>query len=187
MDDSDANLPEPPTPSSTLRRRNSIGASVVVPKKLFVLTTPVHSSGFEARPNGISRQTSTLTHSSSLDFELVSLKSPFSSYTSLRDVLPSTNSAVNSPTSASATISSGYEISIRNRLVKQAAWAYLQPMSACSQSSGPHFFRRLWQKFSSSRHNPITACLSFIYSHLIPGIARILDRILRAIRVQVSR
>ncbi|KAK7396744.1 hypothetical protein VNO78_17902 [Psophocarpus tetragonolobus] len=95
-------------------------------------------------------------------FELVALKSPFStSYTSLRDVLPSPYAAVNSPT---ASAYSGQEISIRNRLVKQAAWAYLQPMSASpGGASTPHFLRRL---------------SSFLYHHFVPLLSRFFRRML---------
>lgn len=119
--------------------------------------------------------------------ELVSLKSPFSSsYTSLRDVLPSPNAAVNSPTASSVAINSGYEISIRNRLVKQAAWAYLQPMSASpGSSSAPNFLRRLCHRLSSTTTNP-TSCFSFLYHHLVSGFARIFHRVLQALRGQVS-
>ncbi|KAK9723590.1 hypothetical protein RND81_05G010400 [Saponaria officinalis] len=69
------------------------------------------------------------------------------SYTSLKDIIPSSPSSMLSPTlptstttagcagMTSPTFGSGYEISIRNRLVKQAAWAYLQPTVPSSPSS----------------------------------------------------
>ncbi|KAH1258844.1 hypothetical protein AAZX31_03G180400 [Glycine max] len=106
-------------------------------------------------------------------FELVSLMSPFSaSYTSLRDMLPSPYAAVNSPT---ASVYSGQEISIRNRLVKQAAWAYLQPMSASQGgASTPNFLRRL-----------SAACLGFFYHHFFPVVTRFFRRMLHALRVHV--
>ncbi|KAK7284804.1 hypothetical protein RJT34_19557 [Clitoria ternatea] len=132
-DSTAATLPETPT----LRRRNSITAtSAAVPTKLSLPATAPDRSP---------------------SLELFSLK-PSSSYTSLRDVLPPPNAAVNSPSAAAATAItySGYEISIRNRLVKQAAWAYLQPMSSSpSTSSTPHFF-------------------SFLYHHLARFFRRIL-------------
>ncbi|KAM7258781.1 hypothetical protein ACFE04_014522 [Oxalis oulophora] len=57
-----------------------------------------------------------------------------SSYTSLRDLIPSPTAAVNSPTAAHAS-SPFSNIPIRNRLVKHAAWAYLQPMSSLTSPS----------------------------------------------------
>ncbi|KAM1096356.1 hypothetical protein ACFX15_013460 [Malus domestica] len=161
----------PLLPSSKLGRRNSISTSVVVPAKLSLLsdtTTPasatkhlqrLHSSTF---PNGDVSPPAP----PQLDLEFLSHKSS-ESYTSLKDLLPS--SAVNSPTAASAN-NSGYEISIRNRLVKQAAWAYLQPMSSTSGPSGPNFLRRLCQKLSP--------CLSFFTNRIVPLLSRALRRTL---------
>ncbi|XP_028787479.1 uncharacterized protein LOC114743434, partial [Neltuma alba] len=124
-------LPSPKTPS-TLRRWHSIPTSVVVPPRADSYAAATHTP----RP-------------SVLDLDFGSIKSP-SSYTSLRDVLPSSAAAVNSPTASSAATNSSYHISIRNRLVKQAAWAYLQPLSASPQSSsGPNILRRLSLRFSS--------------------------------------
>ncbi|OIW11342.1 hypothetical protein TanjilG_31110 [Lupinus angustifolius] len=115
-----------------------------------------------------STQTLSLLSKSLLNLKLDALNnSPLSSYTSLRDMLPSTAAAVNSPTASS----SGYEISIRNHLVKQAAWAYLQPMSASPTSSAaPHFLRRLCHRFS--------AFITFVNHHLSPGLSRVFHRIL---------
>ncbi|RXH76375.1 hypothetical protein DVH24_019263 [Malus domestica] len=161
----------PLLPSSKLGRRNSISTSVVVPAKLSLLsdtTTPtsatkhlqrLHSSTF---PNGDVSPPAP----PQLDLEFLSHKSS-ESYTSLKDLLPS--SAANSPTAASAN-NSGYEISIRNRLVKQAAWAYLQPMSSTSGPSGPNFLRRLCQKLSP--------CLSFFTNRIVPLLSRALRRTL---------
>ncbi|XP_057438890.1 uncharacterized protein LOC130730795 [Lotus japonicus] len=151
----------------TLHRRNSIAA--VTPSKF----------SREATPPPL--------RTTSLD--LASLKSPFTSsaYTSLRDMLPSPYAAVNSPTAASAA-SSGYEISIRNHLVKQAAWAYLQPMSsaspASSSSSVPRFLRRLCHPPCSAK--PLVTCFSFLYNHLVSGVASIFHRILHTLRGQVT-
>ncbi|KAG7028140.1 hypothetical protein SDJN02_09320, partial [Cucurbita argyrosperma subsp. argyrosperma] len=118
MDDISAQKPYPPPPN--LRRRNSIAVPVVVPSKLnlFAFAATKSSGGSAASPP--------------LAFELFPIKSSSHSltYTSLRDILPSPTS-MSSPTAASAA-NSGFEISIRNRLVKQAAWAYLQPMSSLS-------------------------------------------------------
>lgn len=167
MDDSAALKPEPPrTPmptSSSLRRRHSISTSVVVPTKLSLLSstkTTLHGSNSLPHQNGVAPP--------QLDLDLLStaLKSS-QAYTSLKDLLPAPAAGIGSPTAAS-----GYEISIRNRLVKQAAWAYLQPMSSSPGSSGPtHFLRRLCLRLSS--------CLAYL--------TQLLHRILHTFRVTVSR
>ncbi|GFP85762.1 hypothetical protein PHJA_000719900, partial [Phtheirospermum japonicum] len=41
------------------------------------------------------------------------------------------------------------DICIRNRLVKQVAWAYLQPMSTSHSSAGDNFFHRLWPRVAA--------------------------------------
>ena len=86
------------------------------------------------------------------------------SLTSLKDLMPS------SPTISLApcTIQSAYQISISNLLVKQAAWAYLQPMPVLA-SSNKHFFPSL--------PPPTRACVVFFTI-----IARALNRVLGAIR-----
>ncbi|KAJ9181318.1 hypothetical protein P3X46_009458 [Hevea brasiliensis] len=165
-------------PQPALRRRNSIATSVVIPSELAIPSKPLHTSSLpphHTNGNGVAS-------SPPLDFELSSFKSSLS-YTSLKDILPST--AVNSPTGAASACGSACEISIRNRLVKQAAWAYLQPMSSSPDSSSQHFLRRLWLQFSV--RNPITSCIRFISLHVIPSITRTFDRILRAIRVRMDR
>ncbi|KAF5737419.1 putative COPII coat assembly protein SEC16 [Tripterygium wilfordii] len=153
---------EPPTPSN-LRRRSLSVTSGVIPNTLTLHTTSL--------PNGTST-------AAPLDYELVSLNSS-SSYTSLKDLLPSNSAAINSP-NATAAASSLYEISIRNRLVKHAAWAYLQPMSSSPDASAPHFLRRLWLRFSSPR-NLVSDFFNFINCQVIPGIARAFDCIFRLI------
>ncbi|KAF3442721.1 hypothetical protein FNV43_RR16638 [Rhamnella rubrinervis] len=125
MDDP-ADLNPHPLLSSNLRRRNSIATSVPASLTLPLthpITESLHSSSFPNQNGAMAPPPPPL------DFELVSLKSSLA-YTSLKDLIPtSPGGFVNSPTAASAA-NSGYEISIRNRLVKQAAWAYLQPMSS---------------------------------------------------------
>ena len=163
-------------PSSTLRRRNSIATSVVVPARLSftaaaAATTTKPLQSFNTFPN---QQNGTVSRPPPLDYEeILSLKcSTPQTYTSLKDILPvsASNAAVSSPTPASASaVSSGYEISIRNRLVKQAAWAYLQPMSSSPGSSGPHFLHRLWLSF-----------LSFFKRHVVPAFTHLLHQVLRA-------
>ncbi|XP_062006336.1 uncharacterized protein LOC133723505 [Rosa rugosa] len=176
-DDSSTALPAPPRlvgplhPSWKLRRRNSISTSVVVPTKLSHLSTtptnnmPPHSCSFPTQNGAVTPR----HRPPQLDLEFLSLKSS-ESYTSLKDLLPSSSfAAVQSPTPNSAT-NSGYEISIRNRLVKQAAWAYLQPMSSTCGPSGPHLLHRLWLK--------CTPCLSFLTHRLLPFLSRTLHRLL---------
>ncbi|KAK8504341.1 hypothetical protein V6N13_025019 [Hibiscus sabdariffa] len=171
----DDGLGQPPL--STIRRRNSITAPVQIPAKLTLLTPkPLQSA--TSLPKGSAVP-------SPLDLELISLKASFFSYTSLKDILPSPAVAINSPTAAGSASNSGYEISIRNRLVKQAAWAYLQPMSAYPDSSGPHLFRRLWLRFSSQ--NPISSCIGFFNLKLLPGLTRLVDRIFRSVGIIFNR
>ncbi|CAK7341979.1 unnamed protein product [Dovyalis caffra] len=161
--------PSPPQ-TPTLRRRNSISTPVAIPSKLSFHTSslpPSHLNG---------------TLPSPLDISLLSVKSSLS-YTSLKDLLPS--ATVNSPTAAASTTTSAYEISIRNRLVKQAAWAYLQPMSSSPDSSGTHSLHSLWVWFFTK--NPFTSCFRFITVHVIPSITSAFDRILHVIRVHFNR
>ncbi|XVF00839.1 hypothetical protein REPUB_Repub04eG0036800 [Reevesia pubescens] len=58
------------------------------------------------------------------DIEMITIQSV--SYTSLKDLLPTSPLSITSPTHNS----SWHEIPIKNPLVKHAAWAYLQPMSS---------------------------------------------------------
>ncbi|KAA8516794.1 hypothetical protein F0562_017096 [Nyssa sinensis] len=176
-------------PNHLLRRRNSIATSVVVPAKLSLPAKPHHTTSF---PNGTTTATSTTSLSSSsslqsfpsVDFKLISIQ-PLS-YTSLKDLLPST--AVESPKPTTPVGHSGCEISIRNRLVKQAAWAYLQPMAASPVADGRHFLHRLWAKLTDNcPMNPFTTFLRFIDQHVIRIMIREFDRLLRAIRVRSSR
>ncbi|XP_059645974.1 uncharacterized protein LOC132289551 [Cornus florida] len=175
---------EATTPITPLRRRNSIATSLVIPSKLTFQTLPHHASSFPTTTTTTTTSSSSASSSSSsqsfptVDFELISIK-PLS-YTSLKDVLPST--AVNSPT-----VQSGYEISIRNRLVKQAAWAYLRPMSISPDSSSRHFLHRLWASISGRLRLKATAFLSLINCHILPTLSRTFDRLLRAIRIPSSR
>ncbi|XP_050381928.1 uncharacterized protein LOC126798891 [Argentina anserina] len=168
MDDHDSTPPRLLGPLGKLRRRNSISTS-----KLSHLSSSssASSSSTSTAPNSpikprhsCSFPTQNATAAATprhrppqLDLELLSPKSS-DSYTSLKDLLPSSSlTAVQSPTpNSTAATSSGYEISIRNRLVQQAAWAYLQPMSSTSGPSGPHLLHRLWLN-----------CLSFL-SRLLP-------------------
>ncbi|PIN06035.1 hypothetical protein CDL12_21423 [Handroanthus impetiginosus] len=126
--------PPPSQDRPLLRRRNSISASIVVmPTKLTVL------------PHQRSASTAT---SSSDDLELLSIRPNSHSYTSLKDLLPS--AAVNSPKPSSVhQTQPGSDICIRNRLVKQAAWAYLQPMATSPGSADGNFLHRLWPRVAA--------------------------------------
>ncbi|KAD5508521.1 hypothetical protein E3N88_16224 [Mikania micrantha] len=83
-----------------------------------------------------------------MEFELVSIKPV--SYTSLRDILPSSTPIIRSLKAPYPAANMGYEILIRNRLVKQAAWAYLQPMPTSSESGGSTVLDSLWIHFSGA-------------------------------------
>ncbi|XP_056158890.1 uncharacterized protein LOC115671538 [Syzygium oleosum] len=146
--------PPPPAAAALLRRRNSIATSVVVQPlpaaAAAAKPTPAHSLSF---PNGTAAAPPPLDLSGHA----------FASYTSLKDILPAVSSPAGSPTAsaaaAAAAASSSYEISIRNRLVNRAAWAYLRPMSASPGSDGPHLLRRLWLRLS--------ACLGFVFDRIV--------------------
>ncbi|XP_026427191.1 uncharacterized protein LOC113323139 [Papaver somniferum] len=161
--------------SSSLRRRNSFPSSMVLD-----IPIQLESSSY---PNGDKV-------SSSLDFELFSFKPSSSSqddkYTSLKDLMPySLSAAVQSPTGSM--IQPCYEISIRNRLVKQAAWAYLQPMSSSPGSSG-NSIKRMWFRFVNQYvKNPIKACLDYIKWRLIPMVSRVFNRLIGSIWLWGSR
>ncbi|CAA3017872.1 Hypothetical predicted protein, partial [Olea europaea subsp. europaea] len=84
--------------------------------------------------------------------------------------------AVNSPRPSSPHQAQlGPDICIRNRLVKQAAWAYLHPMSISPDSAGKGFLHRLWQR--------VAAFFDFLNRQII----RALDWILRATKIRSSR
>ncbi|XP_010423362.1 PREDICTED: uncharacterized protein LOC104708480 [Camelina sativa] len=99
------------------------------------------------------------TPPSSFDYDLITTKpSSFVAYTSLRDIISSSspsNSSLALPMifhgSCSPVISSVGDISIRNRLVKQAALSYLQPtaLTSSDDSPGSQFFRRVWLQISA--------------------------------------
>ncbi|MQL77666.1 hypothetical protein Taro_010073 [Colocasia esculenta] len=96
-----------------------------------------------------------------------------SRYTSLRDVLPSPSAP--SPTAAAAWPHEG-EISIRNRLVKQAAYAYLQPMAAVSPGSAPG--RGLHQRLGCDADG----CFGIVRVRLVPVVRRALGQVFERFR-----
>ncbi|KAI3822701.1 hypothetical protein L1987_10297 [Smallanthus sonchifolius] len=108
--------------------------------------------------------TSSPSAHSSVDFELVSIKP--TRYTSLRDILQSLATVVLSPKTPLSAANSGYEILIRDRLVKHAAWAYLQPMSTSHQPNGSTTFRRMWTQFSGT----LLRLIATAFDCLLPSI-----------------
>ncbi|KAI9076418.1 hypothetical protein K1719_028467 [Acacia pycnantha] len=147
--------------TTTLRRRNSIATSVVLLKKSTVpAIRRFQRSSFTTLPKDVVR-----VPLSSSDLDRLSCQSSsFVSYTSLRDLLPSA-------TPLPLFSVSGYDISIRNRLVKQAAWAYLQPMSSSPTSSSS----------SSCFFCLFLPYISFLYRRLTSGISWIFHQISRVI------
>ncbi|KAL7096514.1 hypothetical protein ACP275_10G084100 [Erythranthe tilingii] len=89
-------------------------------------------------------------------------------YSSLRDLLP--QSPVNSPAALARP-----DIRIRNRLVEQAACAYLRPASTTPDFDGGNFCQRLWTRAA--------AFVDFFCGCII----RALDGTLRFFRVRISR
>ncbi|EYU18100.1 hypothetical protein ABFS82_10G059700 [Erythranthe guttata] len=100
------------------------------------------------------------------DLELRPIKTH--KYSSLRDLLP--QSPVNSPAALARP-----DIRIRNRLVEQAACAYLRPASITPDFDGGNCCQRLW--------NRAAAFVDFVCGWII----RALDGTLRFFRVRISR
>ncbi|KAF8045770.1 hypothetical protein N665_4448s0002 [Sinapis alba] len=132
--------PPSTSPATPLRRRISVATP-----------TPVITSNI---PFAIE---SSSTTPSSFDFDLISIKPPaFVAYTSLRDIISSpSNSSVKLPSingCSSPVLSTVGDISIRDPLVKQAAWSYLQATAQTSSEDSPgcrQFLRRVWLHFSA--------------------------------------
>ncbi|XP_021766599.1 uncharacterized protein LOC110731057 [Chenopodium quinoa] len=172
-------------PITTLKRRNSLPSAVIVPPR-----KPKQING--NHHNTTNRSPPLPPSFSAADFELFPLKSPpplpsSDNYTSLRDILPcSSPSSILSPTPAvalagisSSSCGSGYEISIKNRLVKQAAWAYLQPTVSTSPSSSSRrlcfpggFFRPMFVSFRRTVSDTVTR----VYDWLVDALWLILCR-----------
>ncbi|CAA0822527.1 Unknown protein [Striga hermonthica] len=135
-------VPEPPPyhDHPLLRRRSSASAVAQL-----ALLSDHNSSTSTSTTTTSAAATSSSSSFPSDDLDLLSIKPASHSYTSIRDLLPA--AAVNSPKPGPALMTPpGSDICIRNRLVKQAAWAYLQPMSTSPGSSGGGFLRRLWPR-----------------------------------------
>ncbi|CAI9760864.1 unnamed protein product [Fraxinus pennsylvanica] len=172
-------LPRPAGENHPLiRHRNSISTSVeVIPSNVTLLH---HNSSSSSSTTTItnSASASLLSSSSSSfpsdDLELLSIKPASHRYTSLKDLLPSV--AVNSPRpSVPHQVQLGSGICIRNRLVKQAAWAYLQPMSTSPDSAGNGFLHRVWP------------CVAAFFDFVNRQIVRVFDWILRTTQIRSSR
>lgn len=105
-----------------------------------------HSSCFLIPTNGVgphrNHHTSSPAKLEISDIEMISFQS--ATYTSLRDLLPSSHppTAITSPSNNS----SWNEIPIRNPLVKQAALAYLQPMSTPPEAGEKGLLGRLRER-----------------------------------------
>nr|DAD41719.1 TPA_asm: hypothetical protein HUJ06_016042 [Nelumbo nucifera] len=95
--------------------------------------------------------------------EMVALKS--TNYTSLKDLLPPSPAAgIYSPNFTGN--QSWHEIPIKNRLVKHAAWAYLQPNSTSPKPEAGGFLRQLMVRCNG--------CFRFFSEHIVAGIKRAL-------------
>ncbi|XP_019186411.1 PREDICTED: uncharacterized protein LOC109181112 [Ipomoea nil] len=164
-----------------LRRRNSISASVVAPAQLSLRHSREAASSSSSYATTAASSATSSGSSQNDDFELFSIKPVH--YTSLKDILPA--AAVNSPRPMTPGSHHGSEILIRNRLVKQAAWAYLQPMSTSPDSSGGSFLRRLCIRFSGNA--PVVALLDFVDRHILLPLTRAVDWLLRAIGLRSLR
>ncbi|XP_027177386.1 uncharacterized protein LOC113776433 [Coffea eugenioides] len=177
MDDVVAPAPLPTTSQDHLlrRRSNSMSSTVVLPINLTTIHHQSSSNSISATPTSSS---STSTSSSLVDFDFISIKPV--SYISLRDLLPST--PVNSP-KPNSPAQTGSDISIKNRLVKQAAWAYLQPMSTCPDSSARNFLHRLWSHLQLLK-NQLAAFRDFFDLHIFRRLNQAFDWLLRAVRVR---
>ncbi|KAJ0266280.1 Uncharacterized protein HA466_0003110 [Hirschfeldia incana] len=129
--------PQSTSPATPLRRRISVATP-----------TPLINSDI---PFAIESSTTP----SPFDFDLISIKPPsFVAYTSLRDIIssPSNSSSVKLPSiNGSSSPNTVGDISIRDPLVKQAAWSYLQATAQTSSedSAGCQFLRRVWLHFSA--------------------------------------
>ncbi|KMT06666.1 hypothetical protein BVRB_7g158300 [Beta vulgaris subsp. vulgaris] len=169
------------TTTTPLKRRNSLPTTTIniPPRK--------HTNGNHHHHHHHHRRRSpppSTPSFPSIDFELKSQSSDI--YTSLKDILPWSPSSILSPTPAVAiagisasSAGSGYEISIRNRLVKQAAWAYLQPTLSSSPSSSSRGFC-----FSGDFFRPIIANFRRVLSETA---ARVYDWLVDALWLILCR
>ncbi|KAM3324635.1 hypothetical protein P3S67_005787 [Capsicum chacoense] len=158
------------TPTNHILGSTSLTNSAILPRKRS-LTDQLSASTITTSSSSTSASSS-LTNSIADDYELFSIKPV--SYTSLRDILPP--SSINSP---------GSEISIRNRLVKQAAWAYLQPMATSPDSSSRSLFGCMFFRFPVN--NPVAGVIELFDRCILAPLTRAVDWLLRAIWIRSSR
>lgn len=150
-----------PSPTSSLRRRLSLAGAGGPPAKLLSLPSAANTAADLA-----------------VDVELVSLGNAPLAYTSLKDIIPALPSLTPmSPAAAAgpATAATGHsrgDIPIRNRLVKQAAWAYLQPMAASSQSTAGSVFHRLCSRIAGDLRDHFAAGIHFFRLRVVPAISQ---------------
>ncbi|CAN6439118.1 unnamed protein product [Victoria cruziana] len=131
-------------------------------------------------------------HTELADWGIIST-SP-SSYTSLKDLLQTTPYGTQSPMAGErcscccVTNGDGREIPIRNRLVKQAAWAYLQPMAVSPSNSDRNLFRQLWSRFSARYLDiPATSCFGILKEWFSALVVPALHRLLGMVGFQTAR
>ncbi|GMH28708.1 hypothetical protein Nepgr_030551 [Nepenthes gracilis] len=178
--------------SAPRKRRNSVSSSVEIPTKVsrsFRRSSTADVNGHRYP----SLSPPPLSLFSGVDSELVSVKSP--TYISLKDLLPTSPSILSPTATAAAGIASsssgvsaaatspslyGCEISIRNRLLKQAAWAYLQPMSSSPSASS----RRLWRCFSGDFFKPL---LASVHRWIVVTVTRVFNWLVDALWLILCR
>ncbi|KAF3790549.1 hypothetical protein EJ110_NYTH13917 [Nymphaea thermarum] len=131
-------------------------------------------------------------HTELADWSLISIAP--SSYTSLKDLLQTTPYGTQSAVAGErcscccVTNGDGREIPIRNRLVKQAAWAYLQPMAVSPSNSDRNLFQQLWSRFSARYLEvPPTSCFGYLKEWFSSWLVPALHRLLGILRFQTAR
>ncbi|KAE8716846.1 Amino acid permease family protein [Hibiscus syriacus] len=114
-----------------------------------------HSPTFLLHNNGFS------SISQLSDIEMITIKSV--SYTSLKDLMPSSSSSASPPSVAAIASpkvhnSSWHEIPIKNPLVKQAALAYLQPVGSPPVAGEKGLFEKVKERCCGD-----CGCVSWLY------------------------
>ena len=135
------------------------------------MASQIQSNSFPRNPKEGS-QSNYYTYCTDLPSELDS--GSLISYTSLKDLIPSSKRSKNNPYSKELTIQSAYEIPITNLLVKKAARIYLQsmpallsPESSTTTTPKEHILCFAWGDVNC----PVKACIRFIQRNVINKIA----------------